>query len=199
MKKLKTKVLLWLMSTRVYRFLLKYVIPEITIFHGPGPSYFFKERLRRDMRPGDVLLSKSAFHLTNLLIGGRFSHGAMVVDQDAIAEMKANDFDVVSVNDFCKGATRVALLRIKPTDDYYGAQMAARARTFEDREYDTSFELGVSALYCSELPMQADFEGRMQCDLSDLVGMGRPYISPEGLYSAQGLEVVMEWEAKVWK
>lgn len=195
---MKTKFLLWLMSTRFYKFLLKYVIPEITIFHGPGPNWVVKESLRRTMLPGDVLLSKSSFHLTNLLIGGRFSHGAMVISTDKIAEMKANDFDLTDVNKFCEGATRIALLRLKPFDENYANQMANTAMSFSNAQYDTSFTLGVESLYCSELCFQSDIENRMDVDLSDLVGMGRPYVSPEGLYSAKGLQVIFEWADRPW-
>lgn len=185
------------MSTRFYKFLLKYVIPEITFFHATGPSYFFKEQLRKEMRAGDVLLSKSSFHLTNLLIGGKFSHASIVIAPDKIAEMTANDFDVVNVDKFCKGTTRVALLRLKIEDEKYGQEMAIKALDFADREYDVQFKLGVEALYCSELCYQSDFERRFKADLSDLEGLGTPYISPYGLYTAEGLKVVMSWEDKL--
>lgn len=194
---MKKRFLLWLMCTRFYKFLLKYVIPEITIFHGTGPSYFFKARLRDSMQEGDILLSKSAFHLTNLLIGGKFSHAAIVVGKDKIAEMSANDFDVVDVDKFCKATTRVALLRLKIEDKEYGKLMAERAMEFQNREYDFQFTIGVEALYCSELCFQSDFEGRFKCDLTDLKSIGRPYISPYGLYVAEGLKTVTFWEAKI--
>lgn len=195
---MKTRFLLWLMGTKFYKFLLKYVIPEITIFHGVGPNYLMKKKLSQSMKAGDFILSKSGFHLTNLLIGGRFSHGAVVIGDDKIAEMTANDFDIVDVNKFCKGTTRIALMRIKKIPDDYGQAIADKAMQFADRRYDTNFELGVEALYCSELCYQSDFEHRMGADLTDLVGMGRPYISPEGIYSAKNLEVVFEWEDRTW-
>lgn len=191
---MKARFLVWLMSTRFYRFLLKYVIPEIQFFHATGPDYSFKESVRTEIKAGDVMLSKSAFHLTNLLIGGQFSHAAIVVAPDKIAEMKANNFDVVTVDEFCKHATRIAVLRLTPWDEKYARKMADTALSFSNRKYDYRFDLGVEALYCSELVYQSDFEQRLKCDLSDLVGMGRPYISPEGIYTAQGLSVILEWK-----
>jgi len=190
---MKTKLLLWLMGTRFYKFLLKYVIPEIKFFHATGPNFYFKEMLRREMRAGDMLLSKSGFHLTNLLIGGSYSHAAVVVGPDRIAEMCAKGFDLVNVDKFCTGTTRFLLLRFKNHDQAYGEAVAAKAMTFARANYDTMFTLDVEALYCSELCFQSDFEGRMQADLSDLVGMGRPYLSPEGVATAKGLEVVAIW------
>jgi len=191
---MKTKFILWLMSTRFYRFLLKYVIPNITFFTATGPSYFFKQRIRDGMKAGDVLLSKSSGHLTNLLIGGKYSHAAIVVDTDKIAEMTANGFDIVNVDKFCKQSTRICLLRLKDSDDDYGKEMAIKALEFSNADYDLSFTLGVEALYCSELCYQADFEKRFKCDLSDLAGLGKPYVSPLGLYSAPGLKIMAEWQ-----
>lgn len=150
------------------------------------------------MQAGDILLSKSKFALTNVLIGGDFSHGAVAIGPDEIAEMTANDFDVVDVDHFCKGTTRVALLRIVDLSDDYGRRVALTAMSFEGKRYDASFKLGVEALYCSELCYQADYQRRMQADLTDLVGMGRPYISPSGLYKAKGLELVYEWQDTSW-
>jgi uncharacterized protein YycO len=182
------------MSTRFYRFLLKYVIPQIQFFHATGPNYHVKETIRNTMRAGDVVLTKSSFHLTNLLIGGRFSHAAIVVGKDRIAELTANGFDVRSVDEFSKHCTKISLLRIHPDDQLYATQMAVNAMGFSDRDYDYRFTLNVDALYCSELVYQSDTEKRLQCDLTDLVGMGCPYISPEGLYQAKGLTPIYEWK-----
>lgn len=184
------------MSTRAYRFFLKYIIPHLTFFTATGPNYFFKERLRDAMKPGDVLLSKSSGHLTNILIGGNFSHASLVIDRDRIAEMTANGFDVVSVDKFCSQTTRICLLRLSPEDALYGQKMAQKAMEFDNAEYDLDFTLGVETLYCSELCYQADFEHRFRCDLSDLAGLGKPYISPVGLREAKGLEAILQWVDK---
>ena len=198
MKRLKTQFLVWLMQNEVYLFLLRYILPNLRFLQPPGPSYFYKQRIRDNMQAGDILLSKSKFALTNVLIGGDFSHGAVVIGPDEIAEMTANDFDVVDVDHFCHGTTRIALLRIVDQENDYGKQVALKAMSFVGVRYDASFKLGVEALYCSELCYQADFERRMQADLTDLVDMGRPYISPSGLYKAKGLELVYEWKDDPW-
>lgn len=181
------------MSTKVYKFILKYVIPKIQIFQASGPSWYVKNLILTNMKPGDMILSKRAFYLTNLLIGGKYSHGAVVLEYNQIAEMTASNFEVVDINKFCEGATSIALLRFKNYDDLYGNKVAAMALSFADAKYDTDFKLGVEALYCSELCYQSDFERRMKADLTDLVGMGRAYISPVGVYEADGLELIYEW------
>jgi hypothetical protein len=190
---MKTKFLLWLMSTKAYKFLLKYVIPKIQIIHASGPSWFVRERFKERLKPGDMLVSKRKYYLTNLLIGGKYSHGAVALDRDQIAEMCASDFEVVDVKKFCEGTTSIAILRFKNYDDEYGQKVAEKALSFAQAKYDTEFKLGVEALYCSELNYLSDFEHRMQADLTDLIGAGRPYISPMGVYTAKGLEIVYEW------
>lgn len=148
------------------------------------------------MKAGDVLLSKSSGHLTNLLIGGKYSHAAIVIDRNKIAEMTANGFDIVDVDKFCKQSSRICLLRLKEEDEKYAKKMADKAMNFADSEYDLMFELTISALYCSELIFQCDFEKRLDCDLTDIAGLGHPYISPEGLLAAKGLKQIMEWHDK---
>lgn len=150
------------------------------------------------MKPGDILISKSTYRLTNLIIGGKFSHGAVVVAKNKIAEMTANDFDVVGMDHFALGCTRIALLRFKDPPANYGQRVARKAMAYANKKYDAQFTLGVEALYCSELAYQSDFLHKMQADLSDLVGMGRPYISPDGIYSAPGLKIVYEWKDEGW-
>lgn len=195
---LRTRFLVWLMGTGPYRFFLRYILPTLKFAHAPGPGYSQKQQLRELMRPGDILVSKDTYALTNLIIGGRFSHGAVVVGPDRVAQMTANDFDVVSIDDFCTGCTRMALLRFRDAPDGYGLEVAEKAMTFCDRRYDVHFTLGVEALYCSELCYQSDFDRRMGAVLSDLAGMGRQYISPDGLYCAPGLERQYEWADSGW-
>jgi len=52
--------------------------------------------------------------------------------------------------------------------------------------------MGVKALYCSELVYQSDFERRLDVNLEDLAGLGRKYISPDGLYKAKNVRVVWD-------
>lgn len=196
---LRAKFLIWLMSTKLYRFFLRYILPNIKFLHAPGPNWDAKQKLRELMQPGDIMISKDTYALTNLIIGGKFSHGSVVTGKDTIAQMTANDFDVVDVNEFSEGCTRIALLRIKDLDGGYGEKVSLFAMTLSDRRYDVRFTLGVEALYCSELCYQSDYEHRMEADLTDLVGMGRPYISPDGLYDAHGLEIIYEWNDSGWK
>lgn len=191
------KFIRWLLSTRLCAFFVKYVIPEVKFFHAPGPSWRVKQDFKQTMRIGDILLSKSRGHLTNLLIPGKFSHAAIVIGKNKIAEMKANDFDVVDFEHFSKHTTRLALLRLRPYEKEYARQMANKAMSFSSARYDRLFSLGVDALYCSELCYEADFQRRMKADLSDLEGLGQKYISPVGLYEAPGLHAVLEWEDRL--
>lgn len=194
---------MWVMATDTYRILLRYVLPNLRLLQAPGPNYRMKEMIRKEMQEGDFLLSKSRYNITNWIIGGDFSHASVVVkDPDSgklmIAEMTANDFDLVTVDHFCQFSTRIALLRLKDRKLGYPAKVAEKALSFQDCQYDCNFKLGVEALYCSELAYQSDYERRMQADLTDLVGLERPYISPDGIYKAKGLLNKFEWQDHGW-
>ena len=63
-----------------------------------------------------------------------------------------------------------------------------KCKSFQGAEYDASFDLGVKSLYCSELIYQSYQGNSLGANLEDFVGLGRPYISPTGLY-----------HAKIWK
>jgi hypothetical protein len=115
-----------------------------------------------------------------------------------IAEMTHTDYTKSHFFDLCKEADRVCILEcVDFTPDYVEA-MIARCLSFESARYDSEFTLGVEALYCSELIYQADFAKFLEVDLSDLAGLGRPYLSPDGIYQAENVRVVWdsinEWE-----
>lgn len=199
-KGIRAKVVAWLLQTRVMLFFLRYIIPNIKFIHAPGPAWIVREQFRTKMQVGDILVSKSRFALTNLIIGGKFSHAAVVIssEPDQIAEMTHKDFDVVGIKEFSENTTRIALLRFKQAPKWYAKQFAKNAMRFQDKRYDAKFTLGVEALYCSELLFQSDDEHRMGADTSDLVSLGTPYLSPDGVYQAKGLQVIFEWEDKPW-
>lgn len=193
------------MATRPYRYFLRYILPEWKLLHAPGPGYPTKEAIRKSMQPGDVMLSKSSYAFTNWIIGGKFSHAAVVTHLPdnlhggfLIAEMTNKDFDLVTVNEFCEGCTRIALLRLNDLSGLYGRLMSDKALSLSASRYDVEFTLGITSLYCSELAYQSDFERRMQADLSDLVGLDRPYLSPDGIYDAKGLYALYEWQDSGW-
>ena len=195
------RLLVWLTNTSFYSWALTHVIPYIRF-----SMYYTKIRGakywsgRRILQPGDIILGRDNKKLTTLLIGGEFSHAALCVEQQdceyTVAEMTHTDYTKSYFFDICKEADRVVILRCDDFDSEYIKKVVAKCRTFESCKYDTSFELGVRALYCSELVYLSDFERRLDVNLEDLKALGRKYISPDGLYNAKNVTVV--WDSE-WK
>ena len=67
-----------------------------------------------------------------------------------------------------------------------------KCKSLDGAKYDLEFDLGIEALYCSELVYQSYENNFLKADLDDFVGLGRPYISPVGLYHADNLEVIVD-------
>lgn len=190
------KLILFFMQTKTYSWLLKHVIPYIrfTTYYSSFRGYKY-ELARQVISDCDVILTTDNLKLTSLLIPGVVDHAALSIGGHIrIAQMTHNDYTVDTMFDICKEATRVIIMRCADIyEDYdYKSRMKQRVRGFEGAVYDGKFDLGVSALYCSELVYQGDFEHRIQCDLTDLMGLGRPYISPTGLLIAKNMRCVFD-------
>jgi len=186
------------MDTRAYSFALRRVIPPIrfTMGHGGigGRKY---HRMYDVLQPGDIVLSKDAKKLTTILIPGIWSHAAVCVSKDKdfeIAEMVASGYKKTTFVDFCAEATRVVILRGKNFDSYYTKKFIANTLSYVGTPYDQKFKLGVGALSCSELVYMADSEKRLDCSLEDVAGLGRPYISPTGIYFSK-VEAMLDSDA----
>lgn len=153
--------------------------------------------------------------------GGILSHAALCVAKrdpkfpDALysfinpLEGQGNGIEVVEMThihftfsdffDVCKESDRVIIFECLDWDDLYKRRVIARALEYREIKYDAKFEHNFRALYCSELILSADTDAgygtpRLKVDLSDLMGLGKPYISPDGLLCAKNVRVV--WDSK---
>ena len=95
MDKLYRRVVGYIMQTKIYRYLLKHVIPYIrfTTYYTNlrGKKY---HKLYECLEPGDIILTIDKKKLTTLLIPGEFSHAAMCVSLDKkweVSEMTHSD------------------------------------------------------------------------------------------------------------
>lgn len=87
----------------------------------------------------------------------------------------------------------------------YLVEVIAAAHSLSKAKYDVEFLLGVEALYCSELIYMADQIAahklgelpRLKVDLTDLVGLGRPYLSPDGLLFADNIHCIWDSDYEV--
>lgn len=207
-KRIKSAIILWLMSTALYRWMLKHVIPYVrfTTYYASMRGGKYHEGYAV-LKTGHIILTNDRKKLTSLLIPGMFSHAALCVgrhdegDLYEIAEMTHSDYTKSWFFDLCKEADRVVILKCIHWGPVYSEFVAQAAISLQNAKYDTDFCLGVEALYCSELVVAADnkaarelyTEPKLRVDYSDLAGLGRPYISPTGLLFAPN--VICEWDS----
>ena len=186
----------WLMTTWIYHYLLKHVIPYIRI-----STYYTTMRgktyhqVYSVIQPGDIILSVDNKKLTTFLIGGEFSHAAVCVSKDKqweVSEMTHTDYTKSCVSDLCYEATRVVVLRPTSFSPEYKKAFIEKTKSFDGVPYDNMFELGVEALSCSELVYEADFERKLELNLEDVLGLGELYISPTGISKSERLTVVID-------
>lgn len=145
--------------------------------------------------PGDVILTTDKKKLTTKLIPGEWAHAAVCVSKDRVfevAEMTHTDYTKSTVADVCFEADRVVVLRCTAFSSNYRKKYVEKIKSFEGVPYDDQFELGVKALSCSELVWAGDFENRIDLSLEDIAGLGRPYISPTGIYKAKNMNVIFD-------
>ena len=149
------------------------------------------------LQTGDIILTRDDKKLTSMLIPGAFSHAALCIDKGAeweISEMTHTDYTKSTFFDICKESDRVVILRCWDFDYTYISGVVEACKNFQNAVYDIDFNLGIRALYCSELVYQSDYEHRLQVNLDDVESLGRQYISPMGLYKAKNCKVI--WDSK---
>lgn len=196
------KLVLWLMSTRIYYYLLKKVVPYIRF-----TTYYTSLRgwkyhiLYNFLEPGDIILTIDKKKLTTFLIPGEFSHAAMCVSKDGeweVSEMTHKDYTKSCFFDICKESDRVVILGVKDVNLEQVNKAIAKCKSLQDAKYDVEFKLGIEALYCSELCLKSWGNDKIKANLKDLAGLGRLYISPSGLYKAEGLYLKIDSKDLKW-
>ncbi len=193
--KLKLMAVKWLMSTKFYKHLLLKIIPYIRF-----TTYYTKMTGKKYnviyniIEEGDIILTIDHKKLTTILIPGEFSHAGMVVSKDGeweTSEMTHNHYDRTCIFDMAKSSDRIVVMRPQLPLSVI-TKAIKKCKSLDGADYDTSFSLGIEALYCSELVYESYENNVLGVDVSDLLGMGKPYISPSGLYTAKNLRVVLD-------
>ncbi len=198
MKSIKARLVLWLMNTRFYNWMLTHVIPYIrfTTYYTSMRGVIY-HKVYDAIQPGDIILTTDSKKLTTMLIGGDFSHAAVCVSKDKkweVSEMTHSNYTKSTVADICFESTRVVVLRCEDFDKSYTQWFIEKCKSFDGVAYDNQFQLGVEALSCSELVYEADYERRLDVNLEDVIGIGQLYISPTGLANAKNCKVVIDTE-----
>lgn len=190
------KIFLYIIQTKFYKWLLKHIIPYIrfSTYYTDFKGEWFYQGYKL-LEPADIILCVDNRKLTTLLIGGEWSHAALCVSKDEvweISEMTHNDYEKSTFFDICKTSDRVCILRCLEWSEGYKKRVIRACRDYEMANYDLSFEMGVEALFCSELIYMSDIKRTLDVSLDDIASIGRQYISPTGLYKAKNLKVIWD-------
>lgn len=193
------KLLIWFSNTKIYSDLVLKVVPFIrfSMYYTSLRGNVYNEAYAL-LQAGDYIVAKDDKKLTAVLIGGEWTHASLFMGKVTdgaryeCAEMTHHNFTKSDFFDVCKESTEFAIFRCKDYDPEYIKEMLNKCKSFEQVPYDVGFELGVRALYCSELVYQADFEHRLKISLEDVHGLGRQYISPTGLSKAENVECIYD-------
>jgi hypothetical protein len=115
---------------------------------------------RPHLKPGMVLLSYIAGHMTNLFIKGPVKHAAIVRDDEIIIEAVGKGVTIDTLENFF--ATKDLVVALRPTnlsdDEMREASIYAfdiAKRPADHRRYDYFFDDGDGAFYCAELVVYA--------------------------------------------
>lgn len=186
------------MECGLYTWGMRWIVPRIrfTWHHAQLPSWKYLQGIKL-LKEGDIILTYSRGQFTSMCIPGKLTHAALCVDSTharfEIAEMVCSGYRKNSFKGVCR-ASRVVILRCKDwaKDPEYTQQVIEQCKSFEGTPYDPRFGFGLKSLYCSELLWHSDFEKRVHVDTSDLMGLGRPHVSPQDYYDAPNMRVVWD-------
>lgn len=205
-------LILKIMGSKLYKWMLRKFFPyaRFSTQYTKITGSVYNEGLQY-LRPGYFILTRDNHKASTFFIPGFMSHAAVVVGEPGIygkvkwpkgypgfeiAEMTVKNYTKSFFYDICKEADRVLICTCADWSEDDEKQVVKNALKLDDAKYDIHFSLGVKELYCSELVYQADAMGpnKLRVDLSDIAGLGRPYISPDGLLFGENVMVVWDSE-----
>lgn len=193
------RLLIWFSNTNLYSNIILKFIPFIrfSLYYTPLRGNQYNEAYYI-LKAGDFIVCRDSKKLTAILIGGDWTHAVLCLGKKyegaefECAEMTHHDFTKSDFFDIAKESSDFAIYRCDDFDKEYVPKIVEKCKTFEVAKCDVGFELGVRALYCSELVYQSDFEHRAQFNLADLRSLGQKYISPTGLTKAPNVRCVYD-------
>lgn len=109
----------------------------------------------KDLLPGDVLLSRQEWSLSNLLIPGFWKHGAMYIGEKGgvhyVIEATANGVMLNPLIDFCLTKDYILVRRPLFANHSEMSTAVALSITVLGAKYDYMFNRGNNEFYCFEL------------------------------------------------
>lgn len=150
--------------------------------------------LRFAARPGDVLVSRRDWELTNLLIPGFWKHAAIVCGRGLVVEAVGTGVQRMDLAEFARTKDAVLCLRPRFANETIRLDAAAYARTYVGRPYDYAVELDHAApavrraFYCAEVVWAAYVSAcaAMNADMPFTLRetLGVPTVTPQDFANA---------------
>jgi hypothetical protein len=142
------------MISLLYRarlFFTRLLLPAIRLISKLGKpeplcDYHDYQFIKSKIKPGDVLLSKEDWRLSNVLISGEWSHAAIAVESYMVLEATPPNVRRIHLAQFVLSKDHIALLRPKFKIDFKNY-----VDFYINGEYDFSFLSNNKQWYCSEL------------------------------------------------
>lgn len=144
---LRRLLLQW--STPIQKFMQRLHPPE------PRTHYSLAVAIQKQLRDGDILLSREAWHFTNLFIPGFWSHAAIVGNHGTVIEAVAPRVQAVDFIDWVMRKHNWCVLRPMEGMGFPVAEQGQAAfnsaLNLVGLPYDYGFDHTNRAFYCSEL------------------------------------------------
>lgn len=111
---------------------------------------------KKDMQPGDIILTRTYGEATTLLIPGYWKHTAIYIGEDEIVHANSHGVIYDYLADLLLHTDEFMVLRAKNIPEDMGDSIAAYVQSFIGVEYDFGLELDdPTTMYCSELAYRA--------------------------------------------
>jgi len=176
------------------RFWNRLLFPLLALIHFPWKKTIVKPYHIQRLRNGDMFFGNSP-SMFSYLTWGDYTHvGIYDSKEDVIHEMTPLGMEHTTVDDFMSRNCEVALARCPQFNPQYVESILERVRSKKDAAYDKEFSFKEDSFYCSELIYLCDWQRRIKCSTQDLLGLGWPYISPQGLLNAANVVVLREYK-----
>lgn len=149
----------------------------------------------RVVQAGDIVLTRTAMRPSNLFIPGHWSHAQMIGfgPEGTTIEATLPSVRLSTLVDIWASATDVLVVRPKGMDVASRARAYGFAMDYVGVPYDTEFQYGDDAFYCSELIVRSYMKAGAPFGFSDLSEMvaGKSVVLPRS-FAGEHFEILFD-------
>lgn len=142
---------------------------------------------------GDIILTRTALRPTNLFIPGHWSHAQMIGfgHEGTTVEATLPVVRLSTMVDIWASASEVIVVRVKGMSRRQRYAAYGHAIDYLGRPYDTSFQYGDDAFYCSELIVRSLMNAGAPFDIDDLaVSVAGKSVVPPQAFTGEFFEII---------